>query len=186
MILCDRSIKRKISEGKIYIDPYDPNLVQPASVDLHLDKNFLIFDPTQHESIDVRKPADDIMKRIIIRDDESFILHPGHFALGNILEVVGVDNQHVGWLEGKSSLGRLGLIIHATAGFLDPGNKLRLTLELSNLGPLPIKLYYKMKIAQIAFGEMDDICERPYGTQGLNSKYYGDTEVKGSQMYRNF
>jgi len=186
MILCDRTIKRKVAEGNIYIDPYDHQAVQPASVDLRLDKNFLIFDPTQHDCIDVRKPADDLMKRIIIRDDEPFILHPRHFALGNILEVVGVDHKHVGWLEGKSSLGRLGLIIHATAGFLDPGNKLRLTLELSNLGPLPIKLYYKMKIAQIAFGELDDVCERPYGSPELNSKYYGDTEVKGSQMYRNF
>ncbi len=100
--------------------------------------------------------------------------------------MTGVNGRHVGWLMGKSSLGRLGLIIHATAGFLDPGNKLRMTLELTNVGSLPIKLYYRMRIAQIAFGEMDATCKRPYGTKELNSKYLGDKKVKESQMYKNF
>lgn len=186
MILSDRSIKERLDVGKIYIDPYNADYLQPASYDLCIDKNFLVFDPTQQDCIDVRKPIDKVMRQIIIKEDEPFILHPGDFALANTYETVGVDNQHVGWLEGKSSLGRLGLIIHATAGFLDPGNKLRMTLELSNLGPLPIKLYYRMKIAQIAFGTLDSPCERPYGSKELGSKYFGDTRVKGSLMFQNF
>ncbi|HPN67275.1 MAG TPA: dCTP deaminase [bacterium] len=186
MILCDQTIRQKIAEGKISIEPYEDSMLQPASYDLRIDRKFLTFDITQQECIDVKKPAANLMREIIINDDEAFILHPGDFALANTFEIVGVDNQHVGWLEGKSSLGRLGLVIHATAGFLDPGNKLRMTLELSNLGRLPIKLYYKMKIAQMAFGELDAPCAVPYGSPQLNSKYFGDTEVKASQMYKNF
>ena len=186
MILCDRTIKQRIKEGKIFIDPYDPGSLQPASCDLRMDRKFLLFDTAQQDCIDVKKPTENLMREIEIADSEPFILHPGEFALANTYEIVGVDAQHVGWLEGKSSLGRLGLVIHATAGFLDPGNKLRMTLELSNLGKLPIKLYYKMKIAQIAFGQLDSPCERPYGSEGLGSKYFGDTSVKASQMHKNF
>jgi dCTP deaminase len=186
MILCDRTIKQKISEGKISIEPYEEKFLQPASYDLRIDRKFLLFDVAQQVCIDVKKPTANIMREVQITDDEPFILHPGDFALANTFEIVGVDREHVGWLEGKSSLGRLGLVIHATAGFLDPGNKLRMTLELSNLGRLPIKLYYKMKIAQIAFGQLDAPCEVPYGSPQLNSKYFGDTEVKASQMHKNF
>ncbi|MBU0648383.1 dCTP deaminase [Patescibacteria group bacterium] len=186
MILCDQSIRERIKNGQIFIDPYTEEFLQPASYDLRMDKNFMIFDRTQHESIDVRRPVKNLMQQVTIVEDEPFILHPGTFALANTLEVVGVDNQHVGWLEGKSSLGRLGLVIHATAGFLDPGNKLRMTLELSNLGSLPIKLYYKMKIAQIAFGQLDQPCQRPYGSKELKSKYFGDMSVKASLMHENF
>jgi dCTP deaminase len=186
MILCDKTIKRKLASGNISIEPYDEKQLQPASYDLLMDKKFLLFDSTQQDCIDVKKPIENIMRQVIIGDNEAFILHPGEFALANTFEIVGVDAGHVGWLEGKSSLGRIGLVIHATAGFLDPGNKLRMTLELSNLGKLPIKLYYKMKIAQIAFGELDSPCEVPYGSPQLNSKYFGDTEVKASQMHKNF
>ncbi|MFH1546991.1 MAG: dCTP deaminase [bacterium] len=186
MILCDTSIARKIKTGEITISPFRKSQLQPASYDLTLDNEFLLFDKNQEVCIDVRKPVKNNMKRIKIKKDEPFILHPGEFALANVYEITGVNDKHVGWLMGKSSLGRLGLIIHATAGFLDPGNKLRLTLELSNVGSLPIKLYYEMKIAQIAFGEMDDVCKRPYGSKELNSKYFGDKKVKESQMYRNF
>lgn len=186
MILCDKTIKQRLAAGNISIEPYDEKLLQPASYDLRIDRKFLLFDTTQQECIDVKKPIENIMREVTIKDDEPFILHPGEFALANTYEIVGVDAGHVGWLEGKSSLGRIGLVIHATAGFLDPGNKLRMTLELSNLGRLPIKLYYKMKIAQIAFGQLDAPCEVPYGSPKLNSKYFGDTEVKASQMHKNF
>lgn len=186
MVICDATIEKRLKSGEITISPFNKSQLQPASYDLTLDNEFLLFDKNQEVCIDVKEPIKNHMKRIKIKKEEPFILHPGEFALANVYEIVGVNERHVGWLMGKSSLGRLGLIIHATAGFLDPGNKLRLTLELTNVGPLPIKLYYKMKIAQIAFGEMDNVCKRPYGSKELHSKYYGDKKVKESQMYKNF
>lgn len=140
MILCDRSIRERLQRGAVIIEPFDDASLQPTSYDLKLDSEFLMFDAVQVACIDVREPAGDMMRRIRVGEDEAFVLHPGQFALANTREVVGVDACHVGWLEGKSSLGRLGLVIHATAGFLDLGNHLRMTLELANLGPLPIKL----------------------------------------------
>ena len=120
-------------------------------------------------------------------DEKSgYVLKPGQFILANVVEITGVDSRHVGRLEGKSSLARMGLIIHATAGFLDPGNKLRLTLEIANLSPLPIRIYAGMKIAQLAFEQLDQHCERPYGSSGLNSKYKGDLTVQASKMWKNF
>jgi dCTP deaminase len=186
MILSDKSIKEKIGSGEISIEPFSDEFVQPASYDLHLDKNILVFDTNNHKLVDVRKPVDDIMVRIDINDVTGYVLQPGEFVLANVKEITGVDNKHVGRLEGKSSLARMGLIIHATAGFLDPGNKLRLTLEIANLSPLPIKIYEGMKIAQLAFEELDKECDRPYGSTGLNSKYKGDMTVQASKMWKNF
>jgi len=186
MILSDRSIKEKLKTGEISIEPFSEEFVQPASYDLHLDGVILTFNTDKHEIIDVKKPLDDLMLRIDIDDKEGYILKPGQFVLANIVEITGVDDKHVGRLEGKSSLARMGLIIHATAGFLDPGNKLRLTLEIANLSPLPIRIYSGMKIAQLAFEELDKSCERPYGSSGLNSKYKGDMTVQASKMWRNF
>jgi dCTP deaminase len=185
MILSDKTIKQKVADGIITITPYDESCVQPASYDLHLGKNGLMFNKSKHHVIDVKAPVADLMKEVTI-EDEGFVLHPGEFLLANVEEVTGVDAKHVGRLEGKSSLGRLGLIIHATAGFLDPGNCLRLTLEIANLSEIPIKIYPGMKIAQIAFEELDQDCEKPYGSKGLNSKYKGDMTVKESKMYQNF
>ena len=136
--------------------------------------------------IDVREPADGLMRRIVVEDGKAFIIHPGEFALGVTAETVGVGNDVVGRLEGKSSLGRLGIIIHATAGYLDPGNCLRLTLELSNIGGLPVKLYPGMPIAQMSFSPLSSACERPYGSKSLGSKYYGAKEPQASQMWKNF
>src|SRR5688572_13217102 len=144
MILSDNDIKQAMSDGRITLSPYDEKYLQPASYDLHLDRTFLVFDTLNHHIIDVKQPVDNLMRRVVIEDDGSFILHPGEFALGMTFEEIGVGADMVGRLEGKSSLGRLGIIIHATAGYLDPGNKLKMTLELSNLGSLPVKLYYKM------------------------------------------
>lgn len=186
MILSDRDIKAHIASGKITINPFDPARVQPASVDLLLDKTFLVFDTVNHFMIDVRRPVDDIMRRVEIEADKPFILHPGEFALGATYEEVGVADDVVGRLEGKSSLGRLGIIIHATAGYLDPGNKLHLTLELSNIGSLPVMLYYMMPIAQMSFSPLSSVAERPYGSVKLQSKYFGAQEPQASQMWRNF
>lgn len=185
MIYSDKGIKEKVKTGEIVIDPFDPSCLQPASYDLHLDNEFRLFKIHQTEIIDVRKPAD-IMDKILLTDDEAFILHPHSFALALIKEKTGVDNMHVGRLEGKSSLARLGLLIHTTAGFLDPGNCLKLTLELFNASPLPIKLYPGMKVAQIAFEQLDQPCERPYGSPELNSKYFGSLTIDESKMHLNF
>ncbi|HOY56170.1 MAG TPA: dCTP deaminase [bacterium] len=185
MILSDRGIKKALADGRITIEPLFDNSIQPASVDLHLDKLFLVFDVSRHTCIDVKKPVDNLMKKVEMEDDY-FIIHPGEFVLGNIFEKTGVASDMVARLEGKSSLGRLGLIIHATAGFLDPGNNLKMTLELSNMGKLPIKLYYKMPIAQMAFEEISSGADIPYGDKRLNSKYYGDTEPQASKMHLNF
>nr|MCU0680538.1 dCTP deaminase [Planctomycetota bacterium] len=141
---------------------------------------------TENFVIDVKEPTQNLMTKKIIDEKNPFILHPKEFALGLIYEETGVSAKLVGRLEGKSSLGRLGLIIHTTAGYLDPGNSLKMTLELFNAGPLPIKLYYKMKIAQMAFEYLSSPCEKPYGSAGLGSKYFGDKLPKASEMYKNF
>jgi dCTP deaminase len=186
MILSDKDIKRGLKTGKITVEPLFPNSVQPASVDLHLGADFLVFKTNNQVCIDPKLPIDDIMEKHTISDSKQFILHPGEFALGMTYEVVGVASDMVGRLEGKSSLGRIGLIIHATAGYLDPGNKLKMTLELHNIASLPIKLYYKMPIAQLSFTPLSGVAEHPYGKDRLNSKYYGAMKPQASQYHRNF
>lgn len=186
MILSDRTIKEKLKSKEITIEPFSEEFLQAASYDLHLDSHFLVFSTENNSLIDVKKPMDKMMKEVEVDENDGYIIHPGEFVLANVKEITGVDNNHVGRLEGKSSLGRIGLVIHVTAGFLDPGNCLRLTLEMVNLSPLPIKIYPGMKIGQIAFETLDRECERPYGTKGLGNKYVGDTRVKGSQYWKNF
>ena len=186
MILSDKHIKEKIESGAILIEPFDTSCVQPASYDLHLDNEFKVFKKNENVLIDPKNPVKDMMEDIHIDDDGVFIIHPGDFVLGLISEKTGVDSSHVGRLEGKSSLARLGLLIHTTAGFLDPGNKLKLTLELFNASSLPIKLYPGMKIAQIAFESISCACERPYGSEGLGSKYYNSEKIDESRMHENF
>ncbi|HOK59485.1 MAG TPA: dCTP deaminase [Candidatus Dojkabacteria bacterium] len=185
MILSDKSIKEKINTGEISISPFSEDSLQPASYDLHLDKNIMYFNTNGNNIIDVKKPVDELMIRTQI-SDSGFVIEPHQLVLANVIEITGVDSKHVGRLEGKSSLARIGLIIHATAGFLDPGNKLRLTLEMVNLSPLPIRIYVGMKIAQIAFEELDTPCEKPYGSKSLNSKYVGDLTVQASKIWKNF
>lgn len=186
MILSDTDIKKALKSGKITIDPMFPNSLQPASVDLHLGADFLVFSTDSHVCIDPKEPIDHMMKEVKIDDKKQFILHPGEFALGMTYEVVGVADDMVGRLEGKSSLGRIGIIIHATAGYLDPGNKLKMTLELSNISNLPVKLYYKMPIAQMSFTPLSSPAEHAYGKTKLNSKYYGAMKPQASQYYKNF
>ncbi len=187
MILSDKDILEALKSKDIQIKPFNKDCMQPASYDLHLDKHFLVFDTNKHAVIDPKKPIDGMMKEVQIRGDEPFVLHPGQFALGLIFEETGVSESYVGRLEGKSSVGRMGLLIHVTAGFLDPGNKLKMTLELHNTAELPILLYYKMPIAQMAFEKMSSPSDKPYGSdKSLNSKYLGDARPKASQMWRNF
>ncbi len=186
MILSDRDIKKELKAKEITIKPYKAEGLQPASYDVHLDRHFLVFNTNQNFVIDPRDISKDLMKKIDITKSEPFILHPGEFALGVLLEETGVSDKLVGRLEGKSSLGRLGLIIHTTAGFLDAGNSLKMTLELFNAGKIPLKLYYGMPIGQMAFEYLSSPCERPYGSKGLNSKYLGDTKPEASKMHLNF
>ena len=186
MLLSDKSIKEAIRQGRIVIKPFFEDCVQPSSIDVHLDNKFLIFNKAQHAMIDVRNKQDDLMRTVQIKDDEPLMLHPGEFILGSTLEWIKLPNDIAGSIEGKSSLGRLGLLIHSTAGFVDPGWEGNLTLELSNVSPLPITLYYKMKIGQISFTQMTTPVEKPYGSKGLGSHYQGQKVPMASKFYEEF
>ncbi len=186
MILSDKDIKKALKDGRITVDPLFPNAIQPASVDVHLGPNFLIFRTDAHVCIDPKDPVEPLMEEVEIDENRQFVIHPGEFALGMTYEVVGVAEDMVCRLEGKSSLGRIGLIIHATAGYIDPGNKLKVTLELHNIASLPIKLYYKMPIAQVSFSPVSSVVEITYGKEGLHSSYFGDMKPRASQYWKNF
>lgn len=185
-VLADREIRAAIEAGRIVIDPYDPADLQPSSVDLHLDRHFRVFRNNRYPYIDVRRPQPDLTELLTVADDEPFILHPGEFVLGQTLEWVELPDDLVARLEGKSSLGRLGLLIHSTAGYVDPGWRGNLTLELSNVANLPIALYYGMKIGQISFFRLSGPVERPYGSAGLGSKYQGQSEPTASAYHVDF
>lgn len=185
-VLSDRDIRAAIEAGEVVIRPYDPKDLQPSSVDLHLDRRFRVFRNNRYPYIDVRAPQPDLTEMLTVEDDEPFILHPGEFVLGQTLEWTELPNDLVARLEGKSSLGRLGLLIHSTAGYVDPGWKGNLTLELSNVANLPIALYYGMKIGQISYFKMSSEVERPYGSASLGSKYQGQSEPTASAFHRDF
>jgi dCTP deaminase len=185
-VLSDRDIRAAVQAGRVRIDPYDASCLQPSSVDLHLDREFRVFRNNRYPYIDVRSPQPDLTELVRIEDDEQFILHPSEFVLGQTLEWVELPDDLVARLEGKSSLGRLGLLIHSTAGYVDPGWKGNLTLELSNVANLPIALYYGMKIGQISFFRMSSPVERPYGSKELGSKYQGQSTPTASASYRDF
>ena len=185
-VLSDRDIRAELEAGRVRIDPYDPADLQPSSVDLHLDRSFRVFRNNRYAYIDVRAPQPDLTEMLRVADDEPFILHPGEFVLGQILEWVELPDDLVARLEGKSSLGRLGLLIHSTAGYVDPGWKGNLTLELSNVANLPIALYFGMRIGQISFFRMSSPVERPYGSKGLGSKYQGQSEPTASAFHEDF
>ena len=185
-VLSDRDIRAAIEAGEVVIKPYDAKDLQPSSVDLHLDADFRVFRNNRYPYIDVRSPQPDLTEMVSVADDEPFILHPGEFVLGQTLEWTELPDDLVARLEGKSSLGRLGLLIHSTAGYVDPGWKGNLTLELSNVANLPIALYYGMKIGQISFFRMSSSVERPYGSPELGSKYQGQSEPTASAFHRDF
>jgi dCTP deaminase len=185
-VLSDRDIRAALETGAVNIRPYDPIDLQPSSVDLHLDHAFRVFRNNRYPYIDVRQPQPDLTELLRIEDDEPFILHPGEFVLGQTLEWVELPDDLVARLEGRSSLGRLGLLIHSTAGYVDPGWKGNLTLELSNVANLPIALYAGMRIGQISFFRMSSPVERPYGSPELRSRYQGQSEPTASAYYRDF
>ncbi|MCL4535028.1 MAG: dCTP deaminase [Bacteroidetes bacterium] len=186
MVLSDKTIKEQLDAGRIVIRPFDPACLQPSSVDLHLSSQFRVFRNTRYPYIDVRCNQDGLTELVEVKPDEPFMLHPGEFVLGSTLEWVGLPDDIVGRLEGKSSLGRLGLIIHSTAGYVDPGWQGRLTLELSNVANLPITLYYGMRIGQISFLRMTTPVEHPYGSAVLGSKYQGQEEPTPSRFHEDF
>ena len=186
MVLSDRDIRAEIEAGRIVIDPYVPEAVQPSSVDLHLDNRFRVFRNSRYPYIDVREEQPELTELVQIVDDEPFILHPGEFVLGSTLERVALPDDVVGRLEGKSSLGRLGLLIHSTAGYVDPGWDGNLTLELSNVANLPITLYDGMKIGQISFQRMSSPVEVAYGDAKLGSRYRGQRDPTASLYHRDF
>ena len=186
MVLSDNTIRSEIEGGRIVIDPFDPGLVQPSSVDVRVDNRFRVFQNSRYPYIDVRQPMEDLTELVEVDGDEPFILHPGEFVLGQTLERVTLPNDLVARLEGKSSLGRLGLLIHSTAGFVDSGFSGNLTLELSNVANLPITIYHGMPIGQLSFMRMDAPVERPYGSSETGSKYQGQDEPTPSRFYLNF
>ncbi|MBA13105.1 MAG: dCTP deaminase [SAR202 cluster bacterium] len=186
MVLSDRTIKEEIAAGRIVIDPLGENAIQPASVDVHLDNDFLVFRNSRMPFIDVRQGVEDLTEKVQIGDDKPFILHPGEFVLGSTLEHIELPDDLVARVEGKSSLGRLGLLIHSTAGYVDPGFKGHLTLELSNVANLPITLYYGMKIGQLSYLQLTTPSEFPYGSPELGSKYQGQTDATASKIHQDF
>jgi dCTP deaminase len=186
MVLSDKSIREEIDNGRIVISPLDSSDIQPASVDLHLDRKVLVFTNSRQPYIDVKESLENLTELVEIQDGNPFILHPGEFVLGSTVEHIELPEDLVARLEGKSSLGRIGLVIHSTAGFVDPGWKGHLTLELSNLARLPITLYYSMKIGQISFLQLTTPAERLYGSESLGSKYQGQTDPTPSRFHQDF
>jgi dCTP deaminase len=186
VILSDRDIRSAIEAGRIVIDPFTPDAIQPSSIDLHLDRRFRVFRNNRYPFIDVRTDQPDLTELVEIDPEQPFILHPGEFVLGSTLERVALPDDLVARLEGKSSLGRLGLLIHSTAGYVDPGWDGNLTLELSNVANLPITLYYGMKIGQISFQRMSSPVEVAYGDERIGSKYRGQTDPTASRYHVDF
>ncbi len=186
MVLSDVTIARLLDEGRIEIDPYDPSLLQPSSVDVRVDRYFRVFRNNRYGYINVKVEQEELTEPVEIERDEPFILHPGEFVLGSTLERVRLPDDLVARLEGKSSLGRLGLLIHSTAGFIDPGWDGHVTLELSNVANLPITIYHGMKIGQISFMQLSEPAAAPYGSGGLGSKYQGQRGPTPSRYWQNF
>jgi dCTP deaminase len=186
MILSDRTIREEIEAGRIVIDPLGEGCIQPSSVDLHIDRFFRVFLNHTMRVIDVREEMEELTELVEVKEDDVFVLHPGEFVLGSTAERVALPDDLVARLEGKSSLGRLGLLIHSTAGFVDAGWDGHLTLELSNVANLPITLYPGMKIGQISFLRMTTAAERPYGSKEVGSKYQGQRGPTPSRYYENF
>jgi dCTP deaminase len=186
MVLSDRTIHEEIAAGRIGIDPLGEDCVQPSSVDLHVDRYFRLFRNHTQRVIDVREDQEDLTELVDVGAEDPLVLHPGEFVLGSTVERVRLPDDLVARLEGKSSLGRLGLLIHSTAGFVDAGWDGHLTLELSNVANLPITVYPGMKIGQISFLRMTTPADRPYGSSGLGSKYQGQWGPTPSRYADNF
>jgi dCTP deaminase len=186
VILSDRTLREEIAAGRVVIEPYDESMVQPSSIDVRLDRYFRVFLNHTMPVIDVKKNLEELTRLVEIDEGQSFVLHPGEFVLGSTQERIAIPDDLVARIEGKSSLGRLGLLIHSTAGFIDPGWDGHITLELSNVANLPITLYPGMKIGQISFLRMTTPADVPYGAASLGSKYQGQRGPTPSRYWENF
>jgi dCTP deaminase len=186
MLLSDRDIREQLTSGRVGLDPLDLGMIQPSSIDVRLDKYFRLFDNHKYPYIDPRDDQSELTRLVEIADGEPFILHPGEFVLGSTYELVTLPDDIAARLEGKSSLGRLGLLTHSTAGFVDPGFSGHVTLELSNVATLPIKLWPGMKIGQLCFIRLSSAAEKPYGSTEYSSRYQGQRGPTASRSHLNF
>ena len=186
MLLSDRDIRAELASGRLGLEPFDEKLVQPSSIDVRLDRMFRVFNNTRYTHIDPAQRQDELTSLVEPGDREPFVLHPGEFVLGSTLEVCTLPDDLAGRLEGKSSLGRLGLLTHSTAGFIDPGFSGHITLELSNVANLPITLWPGMKIGQLCLLRLTSPAENPYGSSAVGSKYQGQRGPTPSRAYLNF
>ncbi len=186
MLLSDRDIRAEVAAGRIGLEPYSAELVQPSSIDVRLDRYFRVFENHRYPHIDPAVEQSELTRPVQPEGDEPFILHPGEFALGSIYEIVTLPTDIAARVEGKSSLGRLGLLTHATAGFIDPGFSGHVTLELSNVATLPIKLWPGMKIGQLCFFRLSSPAEHPYGSGIYGSRYQDQRGPTPSRSFKNF
>ena len=186
MLLSDRDIRSEVAAGRVAVDPFDEQMVQPSSLDVRLDKFFRVFENHRYPHIDPAEEQPDLTREVEATATEPFILHPGEFVLASTFEVVSLPDDIAGRLEGKSSLGRLGLLTHSTAGFIDPGFSGHVTLELSNVATLPIKLWPGMKIGQLCLFRLSSPAEHPYGSEKYGSRYQGQRGPTPSRSYLNF
>lgn len=186
MLISDRDIRAEIASERIVLDPYNPSMVQPSSVDVRIDRYFRLFDNHRYAHIDPAEEQPELTRLVEVDPNEAFILHPGEFALASTYETVTLPNDVAARLEGKSSLGRLGLLTHSTAGFIDPGFSGHITLELSNVATLPIKLWPGMKIGQLCFFKLSSPAEHPYGSGEYGNRYQGQRGPTASRSFQNF
>ena len=186
MLLSDRDIRAQIDAGRVRLEPYDPVMIQPASIDIRLDRWFRLFDNHRYPVIDPAQDQSELTRLVEVAPDEPFVLHPGEFALGATYELVTLPDDVAARLEGKSSLGRLGLLTHSTAGFIDPGFTGHVTLELSNTATLPITLWPGMKVGQLCFFQLSSPAENPYGSGAQGSRYQGQRGPTASRSHQNF
>ncbi len=186
MLLSDGDLRKELASGRLGLAPLDEAMIQPSSIDVRLDRFFRVFNNTKYTHIDPRQQQDDLTTLVETVDDEPFVLHPGEFVLGSTFESVNLPDDLAGRLEGKSSLGRLGLLTHSTAGFIDPGFTGHITLELSNVANLPITLWPGMKIGQLCLFRLTSPAENPYGSTVAGSRYQGQRGPTPSRAYLNF
>ncbi|MQA26715.1 MAG: dCTP deaminase [Micromonosporaceae bacterium] len=186
MLLSDRDLVDQIKHGRLQLDPFEPTLIQPSSIDVRLDRWFRVFNNTRYTHIDPSRQQDELTSLVEVPGDEPFVLHPGEFVLASTLEVVTLPDDLAGRLEGKSSLGRLGLLTHSTAGFIDPGFSGHVTLELSNVANLPITLWPGMKIGQLCIFRLTSPAEHPYGSSVYGSRYQGQRGPTQSRAWKNW
>lgn len=186
MLLSDGDLRKELASGRLTLDPWEPSMLQPSSIDVRLDRYFRVFQNSRYTHIDPRERQDDLTQLVEAEGDEPFVLHPGEFVLGSTFEQVGLPDDLAGRLEGKSSLGRLGLLTHSTAGFIDPGFTGHITLELSNVANLPITLWPGMKIGQLCLFRLSSPAENPYGSAAAGSRYQGQRGPTPSRAYLNF